>query len=214
VLRHGVPLAGTATEFLADPTDAPAVAIDYLRGTPPRSGRQVAESAAEQILSRLGLPGRQVEVTALWVGFIPRPGGVSGAAAIVAVTVPSGAVVVDADWLVLVESADYYVHGRCGQGIEAAGPPVSRRVTALTCGFQTGAGTPTAGGSLVIIGPADVTQVRTYTGGGTFLQAYPAAEGVVVIPLPLGVDTVEGITRAGTGLGRVGLFGSSTGLGD
>jgi hypothetical protein len=207
-------VAGTATEYAADPTDAPPVAIDYLRGAPPPSGRQVAEATAEQVLGRLGLPPRRVDVTALWVGFIPRPGGVSGAAAIVAVRVPSGAVVVGADWLVLVASADYFVHGRCGQGIEPAGPPVSRRVVALTCDFQSGGSTPAAGGSLVVVGPPEVARVRTYTGGGTFLQEYAATDGVVVVPLPLGVDTVEGLTRAGTGLGRVAPLSAGSTLGD
>lgn len=214
VLRHGVALTGTATEYLADPTDPPPVAIDYLRGAPPRSGRQVAEATAQRLLNRLGLPPASVGVAALWVGFIPRPGGVSGAAALVAVTVPSGAVVVGADWLVLVTSADYYVHGRCGQGIDPAGPPVSRRVTALTCDFQSRGGTPTAGGSLVVVGPTDVVRFRTYTGGGTLLQEYPATGGTVVVPLPLGVDTVEGITRRGSSLGRVALLGSVPLLGD
>ena len=215
VLRNGTPLAGTATEYLADATDAPPVAIHYLRGTPPRSGGQVAEAEAQQLLGRLGLPLRTVDVTALWVGFIPRPGGVSGAAAIVGVTVPSGAVVVGADWLVLVQSADYYVHGRCGQGILPAGAPVSRRVTALTCDFQSGGGVlleeyhETPGGSLVVVGPEALARVRTYTGGGTLLQEYRATDGVVVAPLPLGVDSVEGLTAGGTGLGRVPLLGST-----
>ncbi|MGZ4538526.1 MAG: hypothetical protein ACXVXS_05375 [Blastococcus sp.] len=209
VFRNGAPLLATPPELLADPGPAPPISIDYPRGAPPVSGRQVAEAAAQQILGRLGLPRAGLEVTALWVGTVPRLGPPAGVAAIVAVTVPSGAVVLAAEW----QDVDYVRATPCGQAVQPAGTPAARRVAAFACD-PTGGTTAPLHTSLVVVGPPDVVRVRVYTGDGTVLAEAAAVAGVAVLPLPVGTDAVEAFPRGGSGLGRVGLLDRTADLGD
>ncbi|UOY02056.1 hypothetical protein [Blastococcus sp. PRF04-17] len=96
------------------------VAIDYPRGTPDATGRQAAEYAAERVLREVGLPREDVEVAAQWVGSVPAEG--SGQAAVVTVTVPSGAVILESHWL-LPAPGDGPVQGAdCGRAVLPAGP--------------------------------------------------------------------------------------------
>ena len=210
VLRHGAPLPPTPPEVLADPAPAPPIAIDYPRGAPPASGREVAVAAAEQVLGRLGLPRAALRVTALWVGAVPLRGAPAGAAAVVAVTVPSGAVVLAAEW----QDVDYVLATRCGQAVQSAGHPAARLVAAFACDPSGGSAASPTRTSLVVVGPPDVARVRAYTGDGTVLAETPAVAGVAVLPLPLGTDTAEAFTREGTGLGRVGLLDRTADVGN
>lgn len=210
VLRNGAPLPPTPPELLADTAPAPPVAIDYPRGQPSAGDRQVAEAAARQVVDRLGLPLAGLRVTALWVGAIPRRGVPAGVAATVAVTVPSGAVVLAAEW----QDVDYVRAAPCGQVVQAAGRPAARRVAAFACDPSGGGADSPGPASLIVVGPPDVTRVRAYTGNGTVLADTPAVAGVAVLPLPLGTDAVEAFTDGGTGLGRVGLLDSTADLGN
>ncbi|TFV65939.1 UNVERIFIED_ORG: hypothetical protein E4P37_08310 [Bacillus sp. AZ43] len=189
-----------------------AATVSYPRGRPSELGERVAGYAVERVLAELGLSAAEVRVSAPWVG--PVPAGGPGQAAIVTVTLPSGAVVVEAQWL-LPEGPDGSVMGAvCGEAVYPAGPPVERRVLAAACEVvdrTTGASMST---SLVVVGPPQVTLVRTYDGDRNFLAEIPAHDGVAVVPMPLGTDTVEAVTSGGVTLGRVDLLGHAVDFGD
>jgi len=68
--------------------------------------------------------------------------------------------------------------------------------------------------SLVVVAPAEVTLIRTYDSERTFLSEHAAVDGILVVPLPLGTDTVEAVTAAGVTLGRVELLGRMVDFGD
>lgn len=195
-------------------TDQPVVPlpIEYPRGRPSPLGEQAARSAAEHILAELGLSPAQVEITAQWVGSVPA--GDAGQAAVVSVTVPSGAVVVEAQVLRPEQPGGATMGAFCGQAILPAGPPAARRVQAMSCEVVDYAtGTPMST-SLVVVGPPEVALVRTYAIDRTFMTEHPVSGGVLVVPLPRGTDTVEAVTSAGVTLGRVELLGHPADFGD
>jgi hypothetical protein len=197
--------------FLSEEPAAP-VPIQYPRGRPTELGERAAQSAAERVLAEVGLTPAQVEVTAQWVGSVPP--GELGQAAVVTVTLPSGAVVVEGQ-VMLPEGPTGSLNGAfCGQGILPAGAPAGRRVQAMSCqvvDYTTGTPTST---SLVVVGPPEVALIRTYDDDRTFLTEHAAVDGVLVVPLPRGTDTVEAVTSAGVTLGRVELLGHTVDFGD
>jgi hypothetical protein len=186
--------------------------IEYPRGRPSELGEQAARFAAQNVVSELGLSAPQVQITAQWVG--PVPPGEVGQAAVVTVTLPSGAVVVEVQWLMPEQNDGSTMGAFCGAAILPAGPPAERRVEAVACevvDHTTGAPMST---SLVVVGPPEVALIRTYDGDRTFLSEHPAHDGVLVVPLPLGTDTVEAVTAGGVTLGRVDLLGHAVDFGD
>jgi hypothetical protein len=68
--------------------------------------------------------------------------------------------------------------------------------------------------SLVVVSPPEVALIRTYDDDRTFLSEHVAVDGVLVVPLPLGTDTVEAVTEGGVTLGRVELLGNTADFGD
>jgi hypothetical protein len=105
----------------------------------------------------------------------------------VTVTVPSGAVLVDGEWLVPVESpsGDYIQGGDCGLDALPAGPPADERVLAMAC---------------EVVDPHGRTPLRSYL--------------VVVAPLPRGTATVEAVTAGDISLGRTDLLARGVDFGD
>ncbi len=190
--------------------DPPAIA--FPRSRPSELGEQVARYAAEHVLAELGLSASQARITAPWVG--PVPAGGAGEAAVVTVALPSGATVVEAEWL-LPQQADGSITGApCGQRVFPAGLPVERRVLAAACevvDHTTGAPMST---SLIVVGPPEVALIRAYDGDRNFVSEHPAQDGVVVVALPPGTDTVEAVTTGGVTLGRVDLLGHAVDFGD
>jgi hypothetical protein len=200
--------------------DAPAepLAIRYPRGRPSPRGEQVARSAAEAVLAELGVSATEVEASAQWVGSVPATS--PGLAAIVTVTLPSGAVVVEAQWLAGEGQAGpqgpdgSFLGFPCGRAVLPAGPPAERLVQAVACeAVDVASGAP-ASTSLVVVGPPEVTLIRIYDDDRNFLSEHTAVDGVLVAPLPLGADTVEAVTGAGVTLGRVELLGHAADFGD
>lgn len=191
---------------------AQPVPIAYPRGRPDPLGEQAAQFAAGSVLGELGLSAPQVTVTAQWVGSVPI--GEVEQAAVVTVTLPSGAVVVAAQWLAPAGPDGAHIGAFCGQAVLPAGPPAERRVQAVACetvDHTTGAPMST---NLVVVGPPEVALVRTYDGDRVFLSEHSAQEGVVVVPMPLGTETVEAVTSGGVTLGRVELLGHAVDFGD
>jgi hypothetical protein len=175
----------------------------------PASAAPVVAWTAERLLAPLGLARHELRVTVLWAGDLPGPGPEAGSAAVVAATLPSGAVVVDGEWLLAVDSAsgDYLQGGDCGLDVLPAGPPVHRQVHALACEVVD----PTTGTTfvrtvLLVVAPQQVTSVRLYDNASRFLAEFPTVDGITIAPMPRLTATVEAVTAAGVSLGRTELM--------
>ena len=207
--RGGRTVARGAPETIGDrPGAALPVAVAAPRGPPtPTAARAVARTA-ERLLAQLGPARHEVEVTAVWTGSVPGPDPASGEAVLVAVTLLSGAVVVDGEWLLPVRSwsGNYVQGGDCGLDVLPAGPPVEQRVLALACEVVDAHGSAPVRSFLVVVTPPQVRLVRIYDSQDHWLAEQPVVGGVVVTPLPPGTATVEAVTAGGIGLGRTGLL--------
>ena len=186
------------------------VTLQEPRGPMTDSALPVVARTAERLVAPLGLTRHELRVSVLWAGDLPGPGPESGSAAVVAATLPSGAVVVDGEWLLPVESpsGDYVQGGDCGLAVLPAGRPVAERVHALGCAVVD----PSGGGAtvrsvLLVLTPPEVARVRLYDENSDFLAEHPVVDGVVVIPAPRGMATVEAVTTGGVSLGRTDLLG-------
>lgn len=210
VSRHGRLIAHSApTTIGGRPTAALPVALLRPGGPSPETAGAVVAVTAERLLAPLGLARHELEVTVVWAGSLPGPGPRTGSAAVVAATMPSGAVVVDGEWLVAVDSPGgaYLQGGDCGLGILPAGPAVQQRVHALGCEVVD----PTTGTNfvrtvLLVVAPPHVDRVRLYDNAGHFLAELPAEHGLVIAPMPHLTATVEAVTATGISLGRTQLL--------
>jgi hypothetical protein len=212
VLRNGrIEARDMPWSFASDQPSDP-LPIDYPRGRPSELGERAARVAAEHVLAELGLAAGQVDITAQWVGNVPGADG--GQAAVVTVTLPSGAVVVEAQILFPELPGGTTTGAFCGQGILPAGPPAARRVQAVACEVVDVTAEAPMSTSLVVVSPPEVALIRTYDDDRTFLSEHVAVDGVLVVPLPLGTDTVEAVTEGGVTLGRVELLGNTADFGD
>jgi hypothetical protein len=212
VLRNGRIEARDMPWSFRSEQPAPSAPIAYPRGRPSEVGQQVAAYAAEHVLAELGLSPAQVEITAQWVGSVPAGG--AGQAAVVTVTLPSGAVVVETPVLLPEQVGGATMGGFCGEEILPAGPPAARRVQAMACEVADDTTAAPMRTSLVVVGPPEVALYRTYDDDRGFLGEHAATDGVLVVPLPRGTDTVEAVTAAGVILGRVELLGHTADFGD
>jgi hypothetical protein len=213
VLRGGRP-AARDVPWSFDPGILPTqpLTVEFPRGRPSEVGERAARDAAGHVLDQLGLSPAQVEITAQWVGSVPA--GEAGQAAVVTVTLPSGAVVAQGEVLSPDRPDGATTGAFCGQAILPAGPPAGRRVEAMNCEVvDVTTGAPMSA-SLVVVAPAEVTLIRTYDSERRFLSEHAAVDGILVVPLPLGTDTVEAVTAAGVTLGRVELLGRMVDFGD
>lgn len=210
VTRNGRLVAqATPTTIGGRPGAALPVGLDHPGGPPPASAAPVVALTAERLLAPLGLARHELRVTMLWAGSLPGPGPDTGSAAVVAATTPSGAVVVDGEWLLSVDSPQggYRQGGDCGLGTLPAGPPVAQRVHALGCEVVD----PTTGSSIVwtvllVVAPPQVDRVRLYDNASAFLAELPADGGLVIAPMPRLTATVEAVTAGGISLGRTQLL--------
>jgi hypothetical protein len=187
-------------------------AIEYPRGEPAEPGRTAAAHAASRVLGEIGLPPDEVDVSAQWVGDVPAHG--PGQAAVVTVTLPNGAVVVDGQWQLPARAGGPVPGGDCGRTVLPAGAPAARRVYALVCevvDHTTGAPMQT---TLVVVAPPDVVLVRTYDTNGAFVSEHPAHGGVAVARRPIGAQEVEAVTGGGVSLGRTEILGDTAAFGD
>lgn len=192
-----------------DPPPAAPVAVDFVRGMASSTAQEAARSAAEDVLALVGLPRSAVRVAAQWAGDLPLAGG---AGAVVTVTLPSGAVVVTVRWLL--PQRDGLTGADCGQEIQPAGPPAEQRVFAAVCTIIDPSGATGVETVLLVVGPPDVVAVRAYAAGHVFLAEYPAAGGVLLVPLERRPAAVEGVTDGGVGRGRVDLLGLDADFGN
>jgi hypothetical protein len=210
VIRNGRMVAHAAPSTVGDQAGAALpVELDHPAGPPPTSADAVVALTAERLLAPLGLARHELRVAVLWAGDLPGPGPGTGSAAVLAATMPSGAVVVDGEWLVAVDSADggYLQGGDCGLDTLPAGPPVEQQVHALGCEVVDPAtGVSSVRTVLLVVAPPQVTRVRLYDNSRRFLAELPAAEGLVIAPMPPLTATVEAVTETGISLGRTELM--------
>jgi hypothetical protein len=210
VLRDGALLADTEPDLVGDPA-APPVPLVPWRGAPSAEGERLAAEVAAEVLALVGLPRAEVDVALPWAGAVPGRGHEAGLGVLVAVTVPSGAVVVAVEWR-LPEAGRQIAANPCALAVEPAGVPLDRRVLAASCSVLDG-GARAMRSSLVVVAPASVTTVRAHSSRGSFLAEHPATDGVVVAAFPRGTATVEPLTAGGVSLGRVPLLGRTADLG-
>jgi hypothetical protein len=204
-VAHGVP-----TTIGNRPGEAMPVRLAEPRGRTPDSAAAVVAWTAERLVAPLGLARHELRLTVLWAGNVPGPGPESGTAAVVAATLPTGAVIVDGEWILPVDSSSgHFVQGGdCGLGILPAGRPVAERVHALTCDvLDPNDGQATVRAFLVVLAPPGVTSVRLYDDDGDFLEQHGISGGVLVVPAPRETATVEAVTESGVSLGRTELLG-------
>jgi hypothetical protein len=210
VLRNGRTVAQDLPWTVGNrPGAALPVPIDHPRGPPSPAAELVVLRSAERLLAQLGLARHEITVTALWTGAVPGPGPEQGVAALVALPLPSGALLVDGEWLLAVESADggYLQGGDCGLDVLPAGRPAEQRVFALACEVVDRQGAAPVRRFLVVVAPPEVAVVRVYDLDSRFLAEHATVDGVVVTPLARGAATVEAVSAAGINLGRTGLLG-------
>ncbi|NEK58861.1 hypothetical protein GCU56_13385 [Geodermatophilus sabuli] len=210
VVRDWTQVVRTKPDPFPAPPSRPAPVL-LRRELPSAAAERLVQRAATAVLERLGLPPADVQVAAEWAGDVPVPRGGTGTAAVVTVTVPSGAVVVNTEWAVP-GPGGAVSHTRCSLAIEPAGIPTDRRVHAMACGARTG-GRTASWTSLVVVGPPMVAVVRAHDARGAFLAEHRATDGVVVAPFPRGTATVEAVTDGGVSLGRVRLLGQAADFG-
>ena len=209
--RDGREVARTAPIVIGSHSGAKLpIVLEQPRGRVPDGAAAVVSWTAERMLAPLGLARHELRVTVAWAGSLPGPDPSSGSAAVVAATLPSGAIIVDGEWLLPVESTlgGYVQGGDCGLDVLPAGQPVEQRLHALACEIVD----PSLGASLVrtvllVVAPPQVTLVRLYDGARHFLAELPTVDGLVIAPMPHLTTTVEAITADGISLGRTHLMG-------
>jgi DNA-directed RNA polymerase specialized sigma24 family protein len=182
----------------------PDLGIEYPTGKPDADGRRAARWAAFIALSSLGAPTDDTRVIARVVQ--QAPAGGTGTVALVTVTLPSGAVLVSAQWAWEV-SADFPGAADCGLEVRPASPPPDERLLFAGCETFDPDNGEVMGNLLVGSVPRQVAAVRLYGGDGAFVEEHPVHDGTLVVQVPPGIDTVEAVTASGVSLGRSHLLG-------
>jgi DNA-directed RNA polymerase specialized sigma24 family protein len=199
------PPDGVTSERAKDSAPAlPPLGVRYPGGTPSAEGRQAAEWAAFTAAATLGISPADATITARLVA--PAPAPAEGAVALVTVALPSGALLVSAQWAAALP--DGQPGGAdCGMDVRPAGPPAEERVLAAGCHLFAPAEGRSLDSVLVVTAPPSVALVRAYGHDGAFLGQFDAAGGTLVAPMPVGTREVEAVTAAGVLLGRAPLLG-------
>ncbi len=184
--------------------EVPDLGVQYPEGRPDAPGRRAAQWGAFISLSSLGAPTGDTEITARLVEPVPEPG--EGTVALVTVELPSGAVLVSAQWA-WENRDDIPGAADCGLEVRPAAPPPEERVFVAGCElFDPETGMP-LGKVLAVAAPAEVASVRLYRGDGTFVGEHPVSGSTLIQPMPEGTHTVEAVTAGGVSLGRSELLG-------
>jgi hypothetical protein len=206
VHREGRATLTTAPDSVLVPLDQQIPRLDIpLPGPVTEEGRVAADLAGLAVLAATGLRAADVELTAHAVAPVPQPA--AGSLALVSATLPSGAVVVSAQWAVVPPDAP--VSGStCGLEVRPAGrSPVAGLVAARCEVYDPGTGQQ-VDQVLLVVAPPDVALVRVYRGDSTLLAEHPVPDGgVTVLPAPSGSLRTEAVTDGGVLLGRTEPLG-------
>lgn len=165
-------------------------ALSFPPQTPrrPSTGSALAPAfmnALQQVLAPTGLDFADVHPVLLWTGAIPLASGASADAVVLAVTMPSGAVVTTTAFV----SADPTVAGNvCGTSVYPAGTALDSLVVVARC--DTSANTGGQQTFLVSAPPGD-DRVVLRSSDGTSVAEQPLVNGSGIVPDPGAVATVS-----------------------
>jgi hypothetical protein len=187
--------------------------VTWLRDEPPATPADGTRTAAvDDLLAWTALPREDVTITALWAGDVPAPTDAPARVAVMAVTLPSGAIYLTAPLGVDLGSGS--VGGTtCGSGLLPAGTPAAELTVAVRCVATDMSASGRRLTSLVIVAPPDAVSANLLDPDGRTLAVRLLRDGVAVLPAPEGVGSVETTAADGTVLDRVALLGHAT-LGD
>ncbi len=206
VLRDGRATLTSSPTGVLVPLDQPIPRLDVdLPGPAPEEARLAADLAGLAVLSATGVPAEDVRLTAHAVVAVPPPA--QGALALVTATLPSGAVVVSAQWAL--DPPDRSPSGAtCGLEVRPAGSAPEDSLVVARCEvFEPGSGDPVRA-LLLVVAPRDVAMVRVYRGDSTFIAEHAVPDGgPVVVPAPAGSIRIEAVTEGGVLLGRTEPLG-------
>ena len=195
-------------------TDGRAVVeVPWLRPAPaPSSVDVVARPDALWVLDRLGLAAADVEQVMLWSGDVPSPTDPPSRVGLLATTLPSGAVHLEAAIGVQVGTSEFG-GSDCGTGFRPAGTTPAELTVALRCDATDMSGYGDVVSSLVVVAPAQAVTARARALDGSVVAEFDLADGVAVVPFPGRTGTVETLAADGTVLASTELLGSAD-LGD
>jgi len=128
---------------------------------------------------------------------VPAPSAAAARVGLLAATLPSGAVFVQAS--MGIDLGDGSVGGTwCGRGIEPAGPPVADRTFALRCDATDMSANSDVVSSLVVVAPPGTASARAVGLDGEVLAEFALTDGVAVLPFPARTATVETLAADGS----------------
>ena len=199
VLRDGI-LAGTGPPYSASGSPVQVAAVGA--GQAPRrpgTGTPSASAialAVGNVLTATGFAPGDVDPVLLWAGPVPAPGGTTSPGTVVAMTMPSGAIVTST----AVEDpprSDDPARGVCGSAVHPAGTALDDVVVVAGCEVSTRSGTER---SFVVTAPAGYDRMTLRSDDGRILATHDLVNGSASVPDP---GTVATAVLAGPGRATV-----------
>lgn len=197
VLRDGAVVAQGMPASPSWPTrtfDPPQLTPLRPGGSPP-DGTAVDQAIAE-VAGPTGVDEDTLRPVLLWSGPLPAPDGGEGAdAVVVALTLPSGAVVASTAYADIAPDGSG-VGGWCGASAHPAGTDVGGLAVVAACDV---AGATSSGSlrSYVVTAPADVTRVELLRAGDALLAEQSLVGGGAVVRDPGPAEQARLLTDAG-----------------
>jgi hypothetical protein len=185
---HGGVLAGHGPSDTA--VTIPRDLADAARQTPrrPSTGSAPATAVAnalQQVLAETGLSPADVHPVLLWTGPIPLQGGASAQAVVLALTMPSGAVVTTTGFD---SSAAKPASGTCGSAVHPAGTSLDSLVVVASCDT-----TMLTGGeaTFVVSAPSAASGISLRGGDGSTISEHALVDGGGAVSDPGSVASVS-----------------------
>jgi DNA-directed RNA polymerase specialized sigma24 family protein len=184
------------------PPDEQVLDLDVAYPVPPTDEARLAtQYAVLAALAPLGVSLDDVDITVHALAPVPAPAG--GVIAVASVTLPSGAVLISAQWTR--DGPDGYPVGSdCGVEVRPAGRAPEDGVLAARCELYDPVSGQSLAETLLVVAPPSVAVVRVYRGDDTFVAEHAVPDGgVLIVPAPEGTAEIEAVTDTGVLLGRV-----------
>ena len=195
VLRDGAVVAEGTPTALSWPSrtfDPPELTALRPGSTPPDP--TAVDQAITEVAGPTGLDEDVLAPVLLWAGPLPAPGGETADAVVLALTMPSGAVVASTAYADIAEDGSG-AGGWCGASTHPAGTDVADLAVVAACDAVSA----TNSGSLlsyVVTAPAGATRVELLRAGGALLAEQPVVEGSAVVRDPGRADRARLSTGA------------------
>jgi hypothetical protein len=184
------------TDYATTPQSQAIAAQEPRRASAGKATGTAVQIALQEVQTRLGLTVDQLRPVLLWTGPLPDPDGSSEQAVVLAMTVPSGAVVTSTAWGVpddtpVVGEPSFGPGQPCGTSVFPAGTELDDLLVVAGCA----AGQTIVHRELVVSAPRGVTQVQLATPAGSQEPQPLAGSGLIADP-----GVVTGITVSGPGV--------------